>query len=109
MASDCRKPGGANACHHPPDGCSTCRYGDLAKAERVARVSISATPRPAASRPDVVEAAKALLTQFDSYQDSDLNYECAHRYLVRYELWEALRAALCPDTTAAPSLTETKT
>jgi hypothetical protein len=40
------------------------------------------------------EAGQTLLYQFDAYRTSDLNHECAHRYLVRYELWEALRTAL---------------
>ena len=48
-------------------------------------------PTPA---PDVVEAASALLAQFDAYRESDLNHECAHRFLIRYELWDNLRASL---------------
>lgn len=36
MASDCLKPGGAGRCHHPVDGCSTCRYSHAAAAPKVA-------------------------------------------------------------------------
>jgi hypothetical protein len=56
----------------------------------VAYTAASSVP----DRAQLVEAAKALLAQFDSYRNSDLNHECAHRFLVRYEMWEALRAAL---------------
>lgn len=51
------------------------------------------------------DAASALLAQFDKYQGSGLNYECAHRYLARYEMWETLRAALASQP-IAPAVAE---
>jgi len=53
-----------------------------------------ALSRQKAAGDAIAEATNALLAQFDAYQNSDLNYECAHRFLVRYELWERLGAAL---------------
>lgn len=40
------------------------------------------------------EALEPLLAQFALYRESDLNHECAHRLLVRYELWEIAAEAL---------------
>lgn len=42
------------------------------------------------------KAITPLLEQWRSYLESDLNHECAHSRLVRYELWERLDAALNP-------------
>ncbi len=47
------------------------------------------------ARVEALEGALGpLLDQFDKYLQSDLNHECAHNLLVRYELWEIARATL---------------
>jgi hypothetical protein len=66
------------------------------------RAPTAASPAP---RDTLVEAAQALLKQWESYLDSDLNQMNAHDILVRYDLWKALDAAL--NSTQQPTDRET--
>jgi hypothetical protein len=48
------------------------------------------------------DAAHALLKQWNLYRESDLSQMNAHDLLVRYELWNALDAALWPGESCTP-------
>jgi hypothetical protein len=89
----------------PPEGATVIRFGtsgrEINGAKPIEAIPLYTLAALSHSSDGVVEAALPLLRQWDVYLKSDLNQMNAHDYLVRYELWNALAAALASQEESA--------